>query len=210
MLLQAFYSVRSERQLMERSSSTYCSAGSLAPASTTRYGTIRAFRRTVTDCWKVKSPPNSWPRCCRSRGSSGCCRASIFSVDGTLIQAWASIKSVKPKQPSSTDGGRGGGRNALADFHGQKRSNETHRRTTDPDARLYHKGPGMEARLCFIGRLMKNCSGLIVDARLTRLRPRRAAGGARHGTARRRPAVRGHPRCRPRRRRRRFCRGIAA
>jgi len=93
-----------------------------------------------------------------------------FSVDGTLIQAWASMKSFKPKQPPNNDGGRGGGRNAPADFRGQKRSNDTHQSTTDPDARLYRKGPGMEARLCFIGHgLMENCSGLIVDARLTRV-----------------------------------------
>jgi hypothetical protein len=91
-----------------------------------------------------------------------------FSVDGTLIQAWASMKSFKPKQPPGNDGG--GGRNAPADFRGEKRSNDTHRSTTDPDARLYRKGPGMEARLCFIGHgLMENRSGLIVDARLTRV-----------------------------------------
>ena len=65
-----------------------------------------------------------------------------FSVDGTLIQAWASMKSFKPKQPPSNDGGPGGGRNAPADFRGQKRSNDTHRSTTDADARLYRKGPG--------------------------------------------------------------------
>ena len=80
------------------------------------------------------------------------------------------MKSVKPKQASGNDGGQGGGRNAPADFRGQKRSNTTHRSTTDPDARLYRKGPGMEARLCFIGHgLMENRSGLIVDARLTRV-----------------------------------------
>src|SRR5262249_18706010 len=56
------------------------------------------------------------------------------------------------------------------DFRGQKRSNDTHRSTTDPDARLYRKGSGMEARLCYIGHgLMENRSGLIVDARLTRV-----------------------------------------
>ena len=66
--------------------------------------------------------------------------------------------------------GRGGGRNAPVDFQGEKRSNETHRSTTDPDAMLYRKGPGMEAKLCFIGHgLMENRSGLIVDARLTRV-----------------------------------------
>jgi hypothetical protein len=69
-----------------------------------------------------------------------------------------------------------GGRNAPADFRGVKRSNQTHRSTTDPDARLYRKGPGMEAKLCVIGHgLMENRSGLIVDARPSRLRPRRAA-----------------------------------
>lgn len=93
-----------------------------------------------------------------------------FSVDGTLIEAWASLKSFKPKQPPGNDDGRSGGRNTPADFRGQKRSNETHRSTTDPDARLYRKGPGMEAKLCFIGHgLMENRSGLMIDARLTRV-----------------------------------------
>ena len=92
-----------------------------------------------------------------------------FSVDGTLIEAWASMKSFKPKDPP--DGGDpGGGRNAPVDFKRQKQSNETHRSTTDPDARLYRKGPGMEAKLCFIGHgLMENRSGLVIDARLTRV-----------------------------------------
>lgn len=92
-----------------------------------------------------------------------------FSVDGTLIEAWASMKSFKPRDPPES-GSDSGGRNAPADFRGEKRSNETHRSTTDPDARLYRKGPGMEAKLCFIGHgLMENRSGLIVDARLTRV-----------------------------------------
>jgi len=98
-----------------------------------------------------------------------------FSVDGTLIEAWASMKSFKPKEPPDADGTpdggeMDGGRNAPVDFRGEKRSNQTHRSTTDPDARLYRKGPGMEAKLCFIGHgLMENRSGLIVDARLTRV-----------------------------------------
>src|SRR5205085_12133708 len=92
-----------------------------------------------------------------------------FSVDGTLIEAWTSMKSFKPKEPDA--GGTGdGGRNAPTDFRGETRSNQTHRSTTDLDARLYRKGPGMEAKLCFIGHgLMENRSGLIVDARLTRV-----------------------------------------
>ncbi len=95
-----------------------------------------------------------------------------FSVDGTLIQAWASLKSFKPKDGTEppSGGDDGGGRNAEVDFKGQKRSNETHASTSDPDALLYRKGPGMEARLCYIGHgLMENRSGLIVDTRLTRV-----------------------------------------
>ena len=83
-----------------------------------------------------------------------------FSVDGTLIQAWASMKSFKAKDPHQA-GPSGGRRNAPANFRGEKRSNATHRSTTDPNARLYRKGPGMEARLCFIGHgLMENRSAL--------------------------------------------------
>ena len=98
-----------------------------------------------------------------------------FSVDGTLIQAWASLMSCKAKDgaelPSDDDDrGAGGGRNAEVDFKGQKRSNEMHASTTDPDALLYRKRPGMEARLCYIGHgLMENRSCLIVDTRLTKV-----------------------------------------
>jgi len=93
-----------------------------------------------------------------------------FSVDGTLIEAWASMKSFKPKVAEGDDPPppTSGGRNAEVDFKGQRRSNETHQSTTDPEARLYRKGSGMEARLSFIGHtLMENRSGLIVDACLT-------------------------------------------
>ena len=91
-----------------------------------------------------------------------------FSVDGTLIEAWASMKSVKRKDGSGEPPAQGGGRNAEADFHGQKRSNDTHASTTDPDARLYRKGKGKETKLCFIGHgLMENRHGLLVGACLT-------------------------------------------
>ena len=90
-----------------------------------------------------------------------------FTVDGTLIEAWASLKSFKPRD-GSDEPPASGGRNTEADFHGKKRSNETHVSTTDPDARLYRKGPGKEAKLCFIGHgLMENRHGLLVDACLT-------------------------------------------
>jgi transposase len=89
-----------------------------------------------------------------------------FSVDGTLIDAWASMKSFRPKDGSGDPPGPG--RNGERDFRKEKRSNETHASTTDPDARLYRKGDGRESRLCFIGHvLMENRNGLAVDATLT-------------------------------------------
>jgi hypothetical protein len=91
-----------------------------------------------------------------------------FSVDGTLIQAWASMKSFKPKDGANEPPTEGGGRNRETDFHGAKRSNATHASTTDPEARLYRKGQGKEAKLCFMGHaLMENRHGLVVDACLT-------------------------------------------
>ena len=91
-----------------------------------------------------------------------------FSVDGTLVEAWASMKSFRPKDGSDEPPASGGGRNREADFHGQKRSNATHASTVDPEARLYRKGPGKEAKLCFMGHaLMENRKGLVVEACLT-------------------------------------------
>ena len=91
-----------------------------------------------------------------------------FSVDGTLIEAWASNKSFKPKDGSGDEPPSGSGRNAELDFKGRKCSNETHALTTDPEARLYRKGAGMEAKLAFLGHaLMENRSCLIVNACLT-------------------------------------------
>ncbi len=86
-----------------------------------------------------------------------------FSVDGTLIQAWASQKSYRRKDDDS--GPPGGGRNSEANFHGEKRSNKTHESKTDGDAMLAKKGPGKEARLSYMGHtVMENRNGLIVQA----------------------------------------------
>src|SRR5262245_17793251 len=177
MLLQAFYSIRSERLLMER----------------LEYDLL--FRWFVG----IGVDDTAWDHSVFSKNRDRLLEGDIaakflaavlaqpkvkkllstdhFSVDGTLIAAWASMKSVKPKGLSSgNDSGNGsgeppasgGGRNAQADFHGAKRTNATHASTTDPDARLYRKGPGKEARLCFLGHgLMENRHGLLVDACLT-------------------------------------------
>jgi len=171
MLLQAFYSVRSERQLMERLDFDllfrwFVGIGVDDPVWD--HSTFSKNRDRLLDgdiAAKFLIAVLAQPRVKRLLSSEH------FSVDGTLIEAWASMKSFKPKEPPEGDAnGESGGRNAPADFKGEKRSNETHRSTTDPDARLYRKGPGMEAKLCFIGHaLMENRSGLIVDTRLTRV-----------------------------------------
>jgi transposase len=167
MLLQAFYSIRSERQLMER----------------LEYDLL--FRWFVG----IGVDDAAWDHSVFSKNRDRLLQGDIaakflaavlgrprvkkllstehFSVDGTLIEAWASMKSFRPKD-GSDEPPTGGGRNSEADFHGKKRSNETHASTTDPDARLYRKGPGKEAKLCFIGHgLMENRSGLLVSTCLT-------------------------------------------
>ena len=83
-----------------------------------------------------------------------------FSVDGTLIEAWASMKSFRPKGEADDDNDS----NGWADFKGQKRSNDTHESKTDPESRLIRKGRGKEAKLAFMGHaLMENRNGLMVD-----------------------------------------------
>ena len=89
-----------------------------------------------------------------------------FSVDGTLVEAWASLKSFRAKDGS--DEPPAPGRNGERHFHNEKRSNETHASTTDPDARLYRKGSSQAAKLSYMGHaLMENRHGLVVSATLT-------------------------------------------
>jgi transposase len=167
MLLQAFYSIRSERQLMERLEYDllfrwFAGIGVDDPAwdhSTFSKNRERLLEGDIAA--KFLAAVLSQPRVTKLLSSEH------FSVDGTLIEAWASMKSFRPKD-GSDEPPAGGGRNSEADFHGKKRSNATHASTTDPDARLYRKGPGKEAKLCFIGHgLMENRSGLLVSTCLT-------------------------------------------
>ena len=90
-----------------------------------------------------------------------------FTVDGSLIEAWASLKSFKRKDGSGKDQPPDDPGNAAVDFHGEKRSNATHRSTTDPEARLYRKGKGKEAKLCYsLNALMENRHGLAANLRV--------------------------------------------
>lgn len=90
-----------------------------------------------------------------------------FTVDGTIIEAWAGQKSFRPKDE---DGGAssGGMQASERDFHGERRKNDTHAATTDPEARLWRKGKGKEAKLCFLGHVItENRNGLVVAAETT-------------------------------------------
>jgi|SRR5579884_586384 len=91
-----------------------------------------------------------------------------FTVDGTLIEAAASLKSFRPKDQPPSDQPPDDPGNPTVNFHGQRRSNATHQSTTDPEARLFRKGNGKEARLTFMGHaLMENRNGLLVDFQVT-------------------------------------------
>lgn len=169
MLLQAFYSIRSERQLMERLEFDLLFrwfVGVGIDDVVWDHSTFSKNRDRLLEgdiAAKFLAAVLSQPRV------KALLSSEHFSVDGTLIEAWASMKSFKPKDGPGSEPPKGGGRNAEADFRGERFSNETHASTTDPDARLYRKGRGKEAKLCFMGHgLMENRSGLVVQACVTR------------------------------------------
>lgn len=167
MLLQAFYSIRSERQLMERLEFDLLFrwfVGVGIDDVVWDHSTFSKNRDRLLEgdiAAKFLAAVLSQPRV------KALLSSEHFSVDGTLIEAWASMKRFKPKD-GPDEPPQDGGRNAEADFHGERFSNETHASTTDPDARLFRKGRGKEAKLCFMGHgLMENRSGLLVQACLT-------------------------------------------
>jgi transposase len=171
LLLQAFYTVRSERLLMEQLDYNLLFRWFVGLSMDDAVWDATVFcknRDRLLDgdiAAKFMTGVLNLPQVRKLLSSEH------FSVDGTLIEAWASMKSFVAKDGSGsppTAGSPGTGRNAERDFHGEKRSNETHASTTDPDARLFRKGKGKEAKLCHMGHIMtENRHGLIVDARLT-------------------------------------------
>jgi transposase len=165
LLLQAFYSVRSERQLMEQLDYNllfrwFVGLAMDAPVWDPTVFTKNRERLLDGDvASKFMAAVLAQPRVKTLLSDDH------FSVDGTLIEAWASMKSFRPKDGS--DEPPGPGRNAERNFHGEKRSNETHKSTTDPEAKLYRKGDGQPAKLYYMGHvLMENRNALLVQARL--------------------------------------------
>ena len=161
LLLQVFYGIRSERQLMEQLDYNllYRWFVGLSPddpiwdpttftKNRDRLQTGAVFAKFMS---KLLNHPEVKPLLSDEH----------FSVDGTLIEAWASHKSFRPKDGSGDDDGG-------ADFHGQQRKNDTHASTSDPDSRLYRKAAGREAKLCYMGHAtMENRHGLAVAGMVT-------------------------------------------
>ncbi|MDX2142547.1 MAG: IS5 family transposase [Rhodospirillaceae bacterium] len=167
MLLQAFYGLRSERQLMERMEFDllfrwFVGLGVDDPAwdhSSFTKNRERLLEGEIAA--KFLQAVMAQPRVKRLLSSDH------FSVDGTLLDAWASIKSFRRKDGGDHDPD-GPGRNAERNFHGEARSNETHESTTDPEARLYRKAHNQAAKLCYMGHvLMENRHGLAIGGTVT-------------------------------------------
>src|SRR5262249_735346 len=171
LLLQALYTVRSERQLMEQLDYNLLFRWFVGLSADDPVWNATVFCKNRDRLLNGDVAAKFFVNVLNLPQVKDLLSGEHFSVDGTLIEAWASMKSFVPKDgsdPPSGKGQGGGGRNAERNFHGEKRKNDTHSSTTDPDARLFRKGAGKEAKLCHMGHLMtENRNGLIVDARLT-------------------------------------------
>jgi transposase len=170
MLIQVFFSVRSERQLMEQVRYNLLYRWFIGLAiddevwdhSTFSKNRDRLLEHAVVESFFTEVMTLADKRNLLSR--------EHFSVDGTLIQAWASHKSFVPKDGSNDDANGGGpsGRNTQADWKGKPRSNDTRASSTDPDARLFRRRYDTAAILCYQGHVpMENRSGLVIGAVVT-------------------------------------------
>ena len=191
-LLMALFSVRSERQFEDRLRSDLMFKWFLDLNIETPAFDASTFSKNRQRLLEHDVARQFFLRVTGEARRLGLLSDEHFSVDGTLLEAWASMKSFTPRDrhpdgdvtPASPtglgwepDGGAGSGtcgvdagegRNEEVDFRGQKRSNATHQSTTDPEARLARKGPGKEARLSYAGHVViENRNGLVVDATLT-------------------------------------------
>jgi transposase len=168
MLIQVLFSVRSERQLMEQIRYNLLYRWFIGLAIDDEVWDHSVFsknRERLLDHAVVESFFTEVMQLAEKRHLLS---KEHFSVDGTLIQAWASHKSFVRKNSGDDSGSSGGGRNALADWKGRRRSNDTHASTTDPDARLFRKSHSTAAVLAFQGHvLMEHRSGLVVSAVVT-------------------------------------------
>jgi transposase len=166
LLLQALYTIRSERQLMEQLDYNLLFRWFVGLGMDDRVWSPTTFSKNRDRLLRGDIAQAFFEAVRLHADTERLLSDDHFTVDGTLLEAWASHKSFRPRDedpPSSSSGG-----NPTVDFHGQRRTNDTHQSTTDPDARLYKKARGREAHLGYLGHvLMEHRSGLIVDATVT-------------------------------------------
>ena len=169
LLLQAFYSIRSERQLMEQLDFNILFRWFVGLGLDDGVWDATVFSKNRDRLLEAEVAAKFLTGIVEHKRVRRLLSRDHFSVDGTLIDAWASMKSFRPKDEGDGGGGAGlGVGNAQRDFHGEKRSNASHQSTTDPQARLHRKGNGKESRLCFMGHaLMENRNGLVVGGGVT-------------------------------------------
>ena len=169
-LLQILYSIRSERMLIEQLNYNLLFRWFVGLSMDDEVWDHSTFSKNRDRLLEADIVEKFFQRVREEAQRQGLLSDEHFTVDGTLIEAWASQKSFKPKEGGPTDpSAGGGGRNEEVDYRGQKRSNQTHASSTDGDARLAKKSRGGESKLAYHGHvLMENRSGLVVDNRLTR------------------------------------------
>jgi transposase len=167
LLLQAFHSIRSERQLVERIEFDLLFRWFVGIGVDDPVWDATTFTKNRDRLLAGDVATKFLAAVMAHRKVKALLSTEHFSVDGTLLEAWCSTKSFRPRDGAGPPPDQG--RNGEQDFHGQSRGNDTHVSTTDPDARLYRKGRRKEAKLCFMGHaLMENRNGLIVAATATR------------------------------------------
>jgi len=165
LLLQAFYTIRSERQLMEQLDYNLLYRWFVGLGVDEPVWVPTVFSKNRDRLLEAEVARKFLAALLNHKEVRTLLSDEHFSVDGTQIAAWASMKSFVAKDGSSEPPSPG--RNGERDFHGQKRSNATHASTTDPEAKLYRKGKGKEAKLSFIGNAMtENRHGLVVATEL--------------------------------------------
>ncbi|MFY7751912.1 MAG: IS5 family transposase [Exiguobacterium acetylicum] len=165
LLLQVFYSIRSERMLMEQMRYNLLFRWFVGLAIDDAVWDHSVFSKNRDRLLEHEVVEAFFAEVMTLADKAGLLSKEHFSVDGTLIQAWASQKSFVPKDGSDDQTRQGDGRNAQADWKGKPRSNDTHVSSTDPDARLYKKSDKTPAVLCYQGHvLMENRNGLVVGA----------------------------------------------
>lgn len=165
-LLMALYSIRSERQFCERLQYDLLFKWFLGLTITERAFDATSFTKNRQRLLDQEIALGVLAEVVREARRRKLISDDHFSVDGTLLQAWASLKSVRPRDDEPPQGGAG--RNPDVDFKGQQRTNATHVSRTDPQARLARKGNGQETRLCYAGHLLtENRNGLILGVLVT-------------------------------------------